>query len=125
MMIIGIGIDIVVVNDLRTQIEQISGFLGEIFSAGEINECQGRPDPYQCFATRFAAKEAFMKAAGSGWTDAVDFQQLTIVSDGSSVPTITIGPKAEEALKRFEPFEVRLSMTHTPAYACAVVVLER
>jgi holo-[acyl-carrier protein] synthase len=124
-MIVGIGIDIVVVDDLRSQIEQISDFLAEIFSDQEINECRGRPDPYQCFAARFAAKEAFMKAAGSGWTDSVDFQQLVIVSDGSSVPTIDIGPKAREALRHLEPFEVRLSMTHTPAYSCAVVVLER
>jgi holo-[acyl-carrier protein] synthase len=124
-MILGIGIDIVVVSDLRSQIEEIEGFLGEIFSEGEITDCKGRADPYQCFAARFAAKEAFMKAAGSGWTAAVDFQQLMIVSDGTSVPTIVIGPKAEEALRHLEPFEVRLSMTHTPAYGCAVVVLER
>jgi len=124
-MIIGIGIDIVVVDDLRSQMERINGFLGEVFSDQEINECRGRPDPYQCFAARFAAKEAFMKAAGSGWTDSVDFQQLVIVSDGSSVPMIDIGSKARKALRHLEPFEVRLSMTHTSAYSCAVVVLER
>jgi len=124
-MIIGIGIDIVVVSDLRLQIEQISGFLGEVFSEEEITECSGRADPYQCFAARFAAKEAFMKAAGSGWTDAVDFRQLAIASDGSSIPTITIGPRTVEALRHLEPYTVRLSMSHTQGYACAVVVLER
>jgi holo-[acyl-carrier protein] synthase len=124
-MIIGLGIDIVVVSDLRSQIEQISGFLAEVFSEEEINECGRRSDPYQCFAARFAAKEAFMKAAGSGWTDAVDFQQIAIVSDGSSTPTITISSKAVAALRHLEPYEVRLSMTHTADYGCAVVVLER
>lgn len=124
-MIVGIGIDIVVVSDLRLQIEQISGFLGEIFSEEEISEARGRADPYQCFAARFAAKEAFMKAAGSGWTDAVDFQQIVIVSDGSSTPTINIGSKASDALRHLEPYDVRLSMSHTSAYGCAVVILER
>jgi holo-[acyl-carrier protein] synthase len=124
-MIVGIGIDIVAVSELRLQIEQIGGFLSEIFSEEEISECNDRADPYQCFAARFAAKEAFMKAAGSGWTDAVDFQQIVIASDGSSIPTITIGPKAAEALRHLGTFEVRLSMSHTPAYSCAVVVLER
>jgi holo-[acyl-carrier protein] synthase len=124
-MIIGIGIDMVVVSELTSQIEQINGFLEEIFCSEEIDECKGRADPYQCFAARFAAKEAFMKAAGSGWTDAVDFRQLAIVSDGSSIPTVTISPKAADALRHLEPYEVRLSMSHTPAYGCAVVILER
>lgn len=124
-MIVGIGIDIVGVSELRSQIEEISGFLESIFSVEEIDECRRRADPYQCFAARFAAKEAFMKAAGSGWTDSVDFQQLVIVSNGSSIPTVNIGLKAAEVLRHLEPYEVRLSMTHTPAYSCAVVVLER
>ena len=125
MMIIGIGIDIVAVSDLRSQIEQIAGFLEEIFSEEEISECRGRADPYQCFAARFAAKEAFMKAAGSGWTDAVDFQQIAIVSNGSSTPTINVGTRALDALRHLGPYEARLSMSHTSAYGCAVVVLER
>lgn len=124
-MIIGMGIDMVVVSDLRSQIEEIEGFLAEVFSSEEIEECRGRADPYQCFAARFAAKEAFMKAAGCGWTDAVDFLQLAIVSNGSSIPSVNIGPRATEALRHLEPYEVRLSMTHTPQYSCAVVVLER
>jgi holo-[acyl-carrier protein] synthase len=123
--IVGIGIDIVMVSDLRSQIEQIASFLGEIFSEEEINECSGRADPYQCFAARFAAKEAFMKAAGSGWTDKVDFRQVAITSDGSSVPTIIISPKAADALRHLEPYQVRLSMSHTTGFACAVVVLVR
>ena len=124
-MIIGIGIDIVVVSDLRSQIEQIAGFLEEIFSEEEISECRRRADPYQCFAARFAAKEAFMKAAGSGWTDAVDFQQIVIVSNGSLTPTINIGSKALDALKHLEPYAVKLSMSHISDYGCAVVILER
>jgi holo-[acyl-carrier protein] synthase len=124
-MIVGMGIDMVVVSDLRSQIEGIEGFLAEVFSSEEIEECKCRADPYQCFAARFAAKEAFMKAAGSGWTDAVDFHELAIVSNGSSIPRVTIGPRAADALRHLEPYEVRLSMTHTPEYGCAVVVLER
>ena len=124
-MIVGIGIDIVAVSDLRSQIEQIEGFLTEVFAEEEISECRERADPYQCFAARFAAKEAFIKAAGCGWTDDVDFQQITIVSDGSSVPRVNIGSRAKEALRNLEPYDVQLSMSHTPAYACAVIVLER
>jgi holo-[acyl-carrier protein] synthase len=124
-MIVGIGIDIVAVSELRSQIEQIDGFLEGVFSDEEICECKRRADPYQCFAARFAAKEAFMKAAGSGWTDAVDFQQIVIVSNGSSTPSINIGSDASDALRHLEPYAAHLSMSHISEYGCAIVVLER
>jgi len=124
-MVIGIGIDIVSVADLREQIEGIENFLQEVFTAEEIATCSRRADPYQCFAARFAAKEAFMKAIGTGWTDDIDFLSISVVSDGTSVPVITLDARAQNALKYRGAFSTLLSLTHVPQYACAVVVLDQ
>jgi holo-[acyl-carrier protein] synthase len=124
-MVIGIGIDIVSVDELREQIEGVQNFLQEVFTAEEIATCSGRADPYQCFAARFAAKEAFMKAIGTGWTDDIDFLSISVASDGASVPTLTLDARAESALKVRGTFSTLLSLTHVPQYACAVVVLDQ
>jgi len=124
-MVIGIGIDIVSVDELRTHIEGVRDFLTEVFTAEEIAVCSGRADPYQCFAARFAAKEAFMKAIGTGWTDDIDFHSISIESDGASVPMLTLDARAQDELKARGAFSTLLSMTHVPQYACAVVVLDQ
>lgn len=124
-MVIGIGIDIVSVDELRIQIEGVKEFLQEVFTSEEIADCSGRADPYQCFAARFAAKEAFMKAIGTGWTDDIDFHSISIASDGASVPVLTLDARAQSALKARGTFSTLLSLTHVPQYACAVVVLDQ
>jgi len=124
-MILGVGIDLVMVSDIQEQIETISGFLDEIFTKTEIEESRDRPNAYQCFAARFAAKEAFMKATGCGWTDAVDFHEIEVRSDGSSKPTLHLSAKASAAVDYLTPFAVYVSLTHTEAYASAVVILDR
>lgn len=124
-MVIGIGIDIVFVDDLREQIEGVQNFLQEVFTEEEIATCSGRADPYQCFAARFAAKEAFMKAIGTGWTDDIDFHSISVISDGASVPVLSLNARAQRALKGRGTFSILLSLSHVPQYACAVVVLDQ
>ncbi|HLH36149.1 MAG TPA: holo-ACP synthase [Alloacidobacterium sp.] len=123
-MIRGLGIDIVEVDELRRQIEDIAGFLEEVFTVEEIECCKARPNPYECFAARFAAKEAVMKAFGSGWTEEVDFLKISIHSDGDSVPLVKLEPNLQNLLAQYSASSLKLSMTHTPNYACAVVVLD-
>jgi holo-[acyl-carrier protein] synthase len=121
----GIGIDIVDVDDLRNQIENTSGYLEGVFTTEEIECCKSRPNPYECFAARFAAKEAFMKAVGTGWTDKIDFRGIMIESDSATIPTITLVQEIRDALPFKEAFRLYLSMSHLPTYACAVVVLDQ
>ena len=123
-MIRGVGIDMVNVEDLRNQIETIPDFLEEVFTPEEVECCRARPNPYECFAARFAAKEAFMKAIGTGWTETIDFRKISIQSDGSSIPTIKLDPEIRDALPFRNAFTLSLSMSHLAAYACAVVILD-
>jgi holo-[acyl-carrier protein] synthase len=123
-MIRGLGIDLVDVEETRTQIETIPGYLEEVFTSQEVEDCKSRPNPYQCFAARFAAKEAFMKATGTGWTDEVDFKSISIESNGSSVPKIILDSDVRKTLLLPDCCKILVSMTHLDGYACAVVILE-
>src|SRR5262249_51232037 len=124
-MVLGVGIDSVPVDDIREQIESIHGYLEEVFTPREIEDCRDRPNPYQCFAARFAAKEAVMKAVGTGWTDEVDFLEIEIHSDGRSRPVVRLGEKARAALAHLSPFSIHISLTHSGTLASAIVVLDR
>lgn len=120
----GLGIDIASVDEMRCSIEEQQDFLNEVFNAEEIEASGSRPNAYECFAARFAAKEAFMKAIGSGWTAEMDYLDITVHSDGASVPTLSLSKQALAYCHRLQPFTVRVSMSHTPGYACAVVILD-
>ncbi|OFW22057.1 MAG: holo-[acyl-carrier-protein] synthase, partial [Acidobacteria bacterium RIFCSPLOWO2_02_FULL_59_13] len=67
-MIVGIGVDLIEVSRLRLAIERHGErFLRRVFTPAEIAYCQSKKNPYERFAARFAAKEAAMKALGTGW----------------------------------------------------------
>ena len=111
----GLGIDIASVDEMRCSIEEQQDFLNEVFNAEDIEASGSRP---------IAAKEAFMKAIGSGWTAEMDYLDITVHSDGASDPTLSLSKKALAYCHRLQPFTVRVSMSHTPGYACAVVILD-
>ena len=120
----GLGIDLVDVVSLQEQIEHIEGYLEEVFTLEEIECCRSRPNPYECFAARFAAKEALMKALGTGWTEMVSFLKISIKSDGSSVPTMELDASIHAALLLPSSLKIMLSMSHLESCACAIVILE-
>ena len=124
-MVLGIGIDLVTVAEIKSQIDEIDGFVQEVFTSHEIAYCEGRPNPYSSFAARFAAKEAFMKAVGTGWTDQVDFLEIEVFSDGLSRPVLHLSQKAKAALIKYGSFSMHVSLSHTDLIATALVVLDR
>lgn len=65
--LLGVGVDAVVVAELRRTAEGTPGFCDRVFDPTEVEVCRGRADPWPCLAARFAAKEAVMKALGTGW----------------------------------------------------------
>ncbi len=124
-MIIGIGTDIVRVERVRRLLERYPNFIKRVFSAGEIAYCQGKASPEQSFAARFAAKEAVMKALGTGWDGKVNWRDIEVVADGQGRPEIQLRGGARERLNRLEADSVQLSLAHEKEYALAFVVLER
>ena len=80
-MIVGLGIDISEVNRIREAIERHGeAFLKRVYTPSEIAYCKKHRDPYERYAARFAAKEAAMKALGTGWSRGVRWVDIEVVA---------------------------------------------
>jgi len=124
-MIVGIGIDIAEVSRVREAIERHGErFLARVFTPAEIAYCRSRKNSYERFAARFAAKEAAMKALGTGWHQGVTWHDLEISNAASGKPGLKISGKAREIYQSLGASNVVLSITHTDAYAMAEVIFE-
>ena len=124
-MILGVGIDVISIAEIQSQIDELDNYVTEIFTPHEIAYCRSRPNPYSSFAARFAAKEAFMKAARTGWTDEVDFLQIEVHNNSASAPELYLNEMARSALTHLNPFQTHLTLSHTDQLAIAVVVLDQ
>ncbi len=122
-MVAGIGVDIVVVDDLRRRIERSPGLEERVFDPAESAWCRKMADPWQHFAARFAAKEAVMKALGTGWSGGVAFQDIVVVRDGDGPPVAML---KGEAGRRVEAAggKMSISLSHAGGTAIAFAVFE-
>lgn len=124
-MIVGIGTDIVRVDRISRLLERYPDFVQRVFSAGEISYCRDKASPEQSYAARFAAKEAVMKALGTGWDGQVNWRDIEVQSGGDGKPQIRLHGGAREKMALLEADSVQLSLAHEREYALAFVVLER
>src|SRR5467141_4998622 len=100
-MIIGTGVDIAEVPRIRETIERFGErFLRRIFTEGEIRYCERKARRFESYAARFAAKEAGMKALGTGWSRGVRWRDCEVVRLPGGRPTITFHGKAGEFAAR-------------------------
>lgn len=124
-MIVGVGIDMV-------PIERVTGLLerrGEralrrLFTEAEARRCREGRHPPESFAARFAAKEAFFKALGTGWGRGGAWTEVEVVSAPSGAPSLRLSGAARELAERRGVRAIHLSLTHTGDTAAAFVVLE-
>jgi holo-[acyl-carrier protein] synthase len=124
-MIIGTGVDIAEVPRIRKSIERFGDrFLQRIFTAGEIRYCERKANRYERYAARFAAKEAGMKALGTGWSRGVRWRDIEVVRPPGQRPTIQFHGEAAAIAARLGTKNVALSITHTSEQALANVILE-
>jgi holo-[acyl-carrier protein] synthase len=122
-MILGIGMDLCEVGRIRRLLEKDGErFVRRIFSKGESAYCDARRRPATHYAARFAAKEAFMKAVGSGWR--LGWWQLEVVRGASGKPELSVSGRAAEILSGRGVRRIHLTLTHTEETAAAAVVLE-
>ncbi len=121
-MISGIGIDVVEIQRIRTMIEKWDEkFISRLFTENEISRCQARFNDAECFAVRFAAKEALAKALGHGWCKHFRWRDVEVTRENSGKPGLRIeGITAQLVVKK----RVMLSLTHTREYAAAIVTVE-
>jgi holo-[acyl-carrier-protein] synthase len=121
-LISGIGIDVIEIQRIKDVIEKWDEkFVVRLFSRDEILRCRQRANPAECFAVRFAAKEALAKAVGHGWCRHFRWTDVEVVNDQAGKPDLRIiGITA----RLVENKRVMLSLTHTREYAAAMVIVE-
>jgi holo-[acyl-carrier protein] synthase len=124
-MIVGIGTDLVSVEEFKNSVDEQPGRYAErIFTPDEITGARSRANPYQVLAARLAAKEAFMKALGTGWGGDVDWLHIEIRTDEAGKPSLILSGSTGDFAKSKGITQIHVSMSHTPLLASAFVVLE-
>src|SRR5689334_16091539 len=124
-MIIAIGIDIVEIARLQEVFARRgTRFRDRVFTASEIAYCEGRAAKMESYAARFAAKEAAMKALGTGWGDGVGWQDIEVRRSPAGVPSLQFSGRALERLNAMGATRAHLSLTHSRDLAVAQVILE-
>ncbi|HEY7616811.1 MAG TPA: holo-[acyl-carrier-protein] synthase [Terriglobales bacterium] len=124
-MIVGTGIDIAEVPRIAQAIQRYGDrFLLRIFTDGERRYCDSKANRIERYAARFAAKEAAMKALGTGWNHGVRWRDIEVCRQPGGRPTITFHGRAAELAARLGANHVALSLTHTAEQALAQVILE-
>ncbi|PYV83524.1 MAG: holo-[acyl-carrier-protein] synthase [Acidobacteria bacterium] len=125
-MIVGTGIDIAEVPRIAEAIARFGGrFLQRVFTEEERRYCDSKANRIERYAARFAAKEASMKALGTGWNHGVRWRDIEVHRQSGKRPTIRFHGKAAEFAGRLGASNVALSISHTPEQAIASVILEK
>jgi len=124
-MIVGTGIDMAEVPRIARSIARFGErFLKRVFTEGEIRYCDTKVNRAERYAARFAAKEAAMKALGTGWNHGVRWRDIEVRRQPGGRPTLAFHGKAAEFAARLGTKNVALSLTHTESQAFAQVILE-
>jgi holo-[acyl-carrier protein] synthase len=124
-LIVGAGIDVVEVDRIREAIERYGDrFLQRIYTPLEIAYVSRKANRYERYAARFAAKEAGMKAIGTGWRRGVTWKDFEVVNLPGGRPTLRLSGAAAEIARRLGVRNISLSLTHTSASGMAYVILE-
>ena len=116
-----VGVDIIEIGRIAQAVDRWGErFLSRIYTKGELDYCRGRAPQ---LASRFAAKEAMMKALGTG-RRGVDWRDIEVVRPRGERPTIHLQGRASQVAQRIAVRHVALSLSHSREYAVASVVVE-
>ncbi len=122
-MIVGLGTDIVKVERIAQAMERYGDhFLEKIFTAEERAYCDSRPNRAERYAVRFAAKEAFSKAIGTGWSDLFGWKDVAVARSESGSPALVLSGHLADVWS--VGYRLHLSLSHTSDTAMATVIIE-
>ncbi len=125
-MIVGSGVDLCEVSRIKDAIERHGQrFVERVYTDREIAYADRKANRYERYAARFAAKEAGMKALGTGWHGGVRWRDFEVSNLPSGRPTLQFHGKAAEFAKMLGVENISLSITHTSEQAMAMVILEK
>jgi holo-[acyl-carrier protein] synthase len=123
--IVGLGVDLVEVNRIAGAIERHGmSFLRRIFTPREIAYCESQRARFERYAGRFAAKEAAMKALGTGWRRGVRFVDIEVVRESSGRPVLHLTGVARQIAEQMGVRRISVSITHNHDTALAQVIFE-
>ena len=124
-MIVGTGVDLAEVPRIRASIERYGEkFIRRIYTPAEIAYVERKANKFERYAARFAAKEAGMKAIGTGWRRGVTWQDFEVANLPSGKPTLLLHGVAARFAEKLGVKNISLSITHTAELGMAHVILE-
>ena len=123
-MIFGIGTDLIEVARVAEKMEKKAGFKELVFSADEIIYCEARTFKYEHYAARFAAKEAFLKAIGTGWRNGTTFKEIEIYNDEEGKPEMRFHGITATTVAGLKLGKIFVSLSHLKTMASAMVIIE-
>ena len=127
MSILGIGIDIVEINRIKKILKENRSFIDRIYTKHERSSCLGNKKVF-CYAKKYAAKEAFVKALGTGFRYGINFKNIEIKNDILGKPFIKIDKTLSHKIKKkhkIKNFNIFLSLSDENKYAIASVVITK
>ncbi|WP_461451728.1 holo-ACP synthase [Mucilaginibacter sp.] len=124
-MIAGLGTDLIEVERIKEKISKESGLRELLFSANEITYCESKKTKFESYAARFAAKEAFFKALGTGWLEGTAFNEIEIIHDINGKPELTFLGDTSQIIKAMGFSNILVSLSHIKTMASAVVIIEK
>jgi holo-[acyl-carrier protein] synthase len=124
-MIVGTGVDITEVPRIAATIQRFGDrFVKRVFTEGEIRYCESKQNKSERYAARFAAKEAALKAIGTGWRGGVTWRDVEVTRQPGGRPTLAFYGVAAQYAERIGMKRVHISISHTVDHAIAYVILE-
>ncbi len=124
-MIIGTGVDLAEVDRIRAAIERFGDrFVNRVFTPLEVAYVERKANRFERYAARFAAKEAGMKAIGTGWRHGITWHDFEVANEPSGRPTLRLSGRAAEYAQKLGVRRISLSLTHTATTGLAYVLLE-
>ena len=125
MHILGIGTDIVECLRIAQMIERHGElFINRVYTDAEIEYCNARKATTQHYAARWAAKEAVLKALGTGWRRGVSWRDIEIRNDKSGAPTVQLGGGARDVMEQAGIRRLHVTISHCRSHAVAYVIAE-
>ncbi len=119
-MVLGIGTDITECERIERMLDKHGEvFLARVYTPGEIGYCTGRKAAVQHYAGRWAAKEAVLKALGTGWAHGIQWTDVEVVNQQGGKPSIELTGKALEISAQMGIREIMISISHCQNYAVA------
>jgi holo-[acyl-carrier protein] synthase len=124
-MIYGIGVDTVAIARFQSFLDNANyALIDRLITPGERSTCINKKEAASCMAARFAAKEAFLKALGTGLRDGLSWLDMEVINNTLGKPELVLSGKAAELFQINKLTSVHLSLSHDGGNAVAMVVLE-